>query len=187
MDLAILLPIVGIPFSFTKVFTHSLFEMLPFWKTFFTTNMDLYLQGDVDYIERRQQNFEKHIANKIYNQVKDVFERQGTLYLQGLLIEDQSSKKELTEKIDKYDEVLEKIDDLIQVCQETAIDDESGFYREEINDLQQQRKQICILKKKALDILDVIKRGEKIRCTYAVREEARFQTEKRIYEYWRTT
>ena len=56
MNIAILLPIIGIPFSCTKVFTHSLFEMLPFWKTYFTTNMDLYLQGDVDYLERRQQS-----------------------------------------------------------------------------------------------------------------------------------
>ena len=105
LHLAILLPIVGIPFSLTKVFTHSLLEMLPFWKMHFTTNMDLYLQGDVEYIEKRQQKFEKHIANQIYNEMKDIFERQGTLYLQGLLIEDQSSKKELKEKLEKYDEV----------------------------------------------------------------------------------
>ena len=64
LHLAILLPIVGIPFSLTKVFTHSLFEF-PLWKTYFTTNMNLYLQGDVGYTERRQQKFEKHIANKI--------------------------------------------------------------------------------------------------------------------------
>ena len=123
--------------------------------------MNLYLQGDVEYIERRQQKFEKHIANKIYNEMKEVFERQGTLYLQGLLIEDQSSKKELKEKIEKYDAVLEKIDDLIGVCQETLIDDDSGFYSEEINELQQQRQHIFDLKEKALDILAVIERGEK--------------------------
>lgn len=187
LHLAILLPIVGIPFSLTKVFTHSLFEMFPFWKTHFTTNMNLYLQGDVEYIERRQQKFEKHIANKIYNDMKEVFERQGTLFLQGLLIEDQSSKKELKEKIEKYDAVLEKIDDLIGVCQETIIDDDSGFYSEEINELQQQRQHIFDLKEKALDILAVIERGEKIRSVYAIREEARFQTEKRIHDYWRMT
>ena len=119
--------------------------------------------------------------------MKEVFERQGTLYLQGLLIEDQSSKKELKEKIEKYDTVLEKIDDLIGVCQETLIDDDSGFYSEEINELQQQRQHIFDLKEKALDILVVIERGEKIRSVYAIREEARFQTEKRIHDYWRMT
>ena len=181
VTMAISLAIVGIPLSLSKMFFHALFEFLPVWKDNFATNEDLYLRNDFEYLEKRQQDFELHIAEKISMKTKEILDEQKTLYLQNLLIEDQSYKIMLQGKLDKYNDVLFHIEDLIEICKDSSSSD--AFFIKESQKLQNQKLQIQELRDQVSSLLKMIEKGETLRSVYAIREEARFRVDKKcIYE-----
>ena len=180
-DTAILLALVGIPFSSVKIFTHAFFEFLPFWKENFATNETLFLRGDFEYLQQRQEKFDNYIAAKILNNTKNTLEQQKTLYLQGLLIEDQRYKKEIQAKLDLYHDILCTIEDLIDVCEQS--DEQDAFYTKEKSILCKQREEIQNLRDRMLVVLQIIQKGEELRSMYAIRDEARFQVAKLSTQY----
>ena len=178
---AVMLAIFGIPLSTCKIFIHAFVEFLPIWKENFATNETLFLRGDIEYLQQRQEKFDNYIASKILNNTRDTLLQQKTLYLQGLLIEDQSYKKEIQEKLEIYHDILCKIEDLIDVCDQSDVQDD--FYVKERSILYIQKEEIQNLRDQMLCLLQFIEKGEELRSVYALREEARFQVNKLSTHY----